>query len=370
MFVSIGCCFLGYDGTKIRIVVELSKFSVIFCMKEPCQSGYIVPLPCALFGFYCYFCGGKIQGMQSERYTDYATFLARHFTTKVQKLSVNAGFTCPNRDGRLGRGGCTYCNNASFTPGYCAGGEDVRQQLERGKAFFGKKYPEMKYLAYFQSYTNTYDTPERLAGFYEEALSVPDVVGLVVGTRPDCMPEAVLDRLAEMARRSFVLVEYGVETTDNATLRRINRGHTFECAAQAVERTAARGIPVGAHLILGLPGETREAMVERAGEMSRLPLDTLKLHQLQILRGTRMAVEFERSPEDFVSFTAESYAGTVVDFLERLRPDMAVERFTSQSPRDLLVWPDWGLKNYEFTALVKRELERRDTRQGRLWTAS
>lgn len=282
---------------------------------------------------------------------------------------MNAGFTCPNRDGRLGRGGCTYCNNGSFTPDYCAGGDDVCRQLEIGKSFFGKKYPDMKYLAYFQSYTNTYDTPEYLRELYARALSVPDVVGLVVGTRPDCMPDDVLDCLADLAHQSFVLVEYGVETTDDVTLGRVNRGHTYACAVDAIERTAARGISVGAHLIFGLPGETREQMVARADEISRLPLDTLKLHQLQVLKGTRMAAEFAARPADFVPFTAVTYAETVADFLERLRPDIAVERFTSQSPRGLLVWPDWGLKNYEFAALVRRELDTRNTCQGRLWVA-
>lgn len=305
--------------------------------------------------------------MQTKRYCDFSTFLSRYFSVKTQKISVNAGFTCPNRDGRIGRGGCTYCNNRSFSPAYCDAGGDVRRQLEAGKAFFGRKYPQAKYLAYFQTYTNTYADAGRLMALYEEALSVPDVVGLVVGTRPDCVPDEVLDELARLARQCFVLLEYGVETTDDRTLRRINRGHTYACAADAVKRTAERGIAVGAHLILGLPGETRMQMVERADEISRLPLDTLKLHQLQVLSGTRMAEEFATAPDDFVPFTVQTYAATVVDFLERLRPDVAVERFASQSPRDLLVWPDWGMKNYEFTEVVKRELERRDTRQGRLW---
>lgn len=318
--------------------------------------------------FIAIFASGKAQTMQTKRYRDFSTFLSRYFPVKTQKISVDAGFTCPNRDGTVGRGGCTYCNNRSFSPAYCGAGASVSRQLEEGKAFFGRKYPQMKYLAYFQSYTNTYAGAERLMALYEEALSVPDVVGLVVGTRPDCVPDEVLDRLAGLARRHFVLLEYGMETTDDRTLRRINRGHTYACAADAVRRTAARGIAVGAHLILGLPGETRAEMAERAAEVSRLPLDTLKLHQLQVLSGTRMAEEFAAVPDDFVPFTAQTYAETVVDFLERLRPDMAVERFTSQSPRDLLVWPDWGLKNYEFTELVKREMERRDTWQGRLWT--
>ncbi len=301
-----------------------------------------------------------------ERYTPLSGFLSKHFEGKVQKISVNAGFTCPNRDGRVGRGGCTYCNNHTFNPDYCAQKGDVASQLEEGKAFFRRKYPEMRYLAYFQAYTNTYGELSRLRELYEEALGVEDVVGIVVATRPDCVSDELLDYLAALSRRTFVLVEYGVESANDETLRRINRGHDFACSCDAICRTAARGISVGAHVILGLPGEDRDELLRQAEKMSRLPLNTLKLHQLQLVRGTRMAREYEERPEDFHLYTAEEYADLVVDYLERLQPSIVVERFTSQSPKDLLIAPDWGMKNFEFVELVKRRLRERDTWQGRL----
>lgn len=306
---------------------------------------------------------------ENSLYTPFSTFLNRYFSCKVQKISVDAGFTCPNRDGTLGVGGCTYCNNRTFNPGYCRELPSVTSQLEEGKSFFARKYPEIKYLAYFQAYTNTYAEVERLRTLYEEALSVSDVVGLVIGTRPDCMSDDLLNYLAELHHRSFVLVEYGVESTLERTLLRIHRGHTFACSAEAIRRTAQAGIPVGAHMILGLPGECREEMVAQADVLSQLPLDTLKLHQLQLIRGTRMAREYDECPADFHLYEAEEYAELVVDFLERLRPDIVVERFASQSPVDLLIAPAWGLKNYEFTELVKRSLRRRATYQGRLFVS-
>ena len=232
-------------------------------------------------------------------YNDLSGFLAMHFPCKVQKISINAGFTCPNRDGSVGYGGCTYCNNQTFNPAYCHTGKSVTQQLEEGKRFFVRKYPEMKYLAYFQAYTNTYGELEELKRKYEEALMVEDVVGLVIGTRPDCMPISLLDYLEELGKHIFVLVEYGIESTDDETLRRINRGHTFAVSAEAVRKTAERGILVGGHIILGLPGEKREMLIGQAGVLSQLPLTTLKLHQLQLIKGTRMASEYVKDPEAF-----------------------------------------------------------------------
>lgn len=297
--------------------------------------------------------------MATDLYTDFSRFLTRYFPVKVQKLTVNAGFTCPNRDGRVGWGGCTYCNNQTFHPNYSADPRSVTQQLEDGKRFFARKYPEMDYLAYFQAFTNTYGRLDRLREVYEEALRVESVRGLVIGTRPDCVPDALLDYLAEVHRRKFVLLEYGVESTLDSTLQRIRRGHDFACAADAIRRTADRGIPVGVHLILGLPGESREQMLHHAEVLSTLPVDTLKLHQLQIVRGTAMAREYAEHPEHFHLFDVDEYALLVVDFLRRLRPDIAVERFTSQSPRDLLIAPDWGIRNYEFVEKVKRILRSR-----------
>ena len=298
-------------------------------------------------------------------YNDFSTFLKRYFPGKVQKISLNAGFTCPNRDGAKGYGGCTYCNNQTFNPEYCRTDKSIALQLEEGKRFFAKKYPEMKYLAYFQAYTNTYDELESLRRKYEEALAVDDVVGLVIGTRPDCMPDDLLDYLAGQKERVFVLVEYGIESTCDETLRRINRGHTWADTVETVRRTAERGILCGGHVILGLPGETRTDIVKQAADISALPLTTLKLHQLQLIRGTRMAREYEEKPEDFHLFDVDEYLGLVIDYVERLRPDIVLERFLSQSPKELLLAPDWGLKNYEFNHLLAKRMRELDAYQGK-----
>ena len=304
--------------------------------------------------------------MNNEKlYNDLSAFLAGHFTCKVQKISLNAGFTCPNRDGTVGHGGCTYCNNQTFNPAYCKTEKTVTEQLEEGKRFFARKYPDMKFLAYFQAYTNTYAELEELKRKYEEALAVPDVVGLVIGTRPDCMPEALLDYLEELNKRTFLIVEYGVESTDNDTLKRINRGHTFEVAAEAIRRSAARGIRVGAHIILGLPGEERDTLVAQAGIISSLPLTTLKLHQLQLIKGTRMAAEYAENPSGFHLYSADEYIDLVIDYVEHVRPDLVLERFISQSPKELLIAPDWGLKNHEFTDKVKKRMRERNAWQGK-----
>ena len=250
------------------------------------------------------------------RYNDFSGFLARMFPFKVQKISVNAGFTCPNRDGSKGYGGCSYCNNQTFNPAYCRTEKSVSQQLEEGKAFFARKYPEMKYLAYFQAYTNTYAELEELKRMYEEALSVEGVVGIVIGTRPDCMPDSLLDYLVELNKRTFLLVEYGIESTNDETLRRINRGHDFACTADAVRRTASRGILTGGHVILGLPGEGKEELMAQAEALSELPLTTLKLHQLQLIRGTRMALEYAKEPDSFHLYSADEYIDLVIDYIE------------------------------------------------------
>ncbi|MDH6314091.1 radical SAM protein (TIGR01212 family) [Parabacteroides sp. PFB2-10] len=305
---------------------------------------------------------------EEKRYRDFGDFLREFFPFKVQKISVNAGFTCPNRDGTKGVGGCTYCNNQTFSPDYCHTEKSVREQLEEGIAFFSRKYPEMKYLAYFQAYTNTYDELETLKRKYEEALAFPDVVGLIIGTRPDCMPDELLNYLAELSKHTFVMVEYGVESTLDRTLERINRGHSWEESKEAIRRTADRGIYTGAHLILGLPGEEREEILHHADLLSNLPLTTIKLHQLQLIRQTRMGREYMEHPERFLLYTAEEYVELVIDFIERLNPSFVVERFVSQSPKELLIAPDWGWKNYQFTAKVNRRLEERNTWQGRLFS--
>jgi radical SAM protein (TIGR01212 family) len=302
-----------------------------------------------------------------QRYNEFGPWLKAQLGAKVQKISLNAGFTCPNRDGSVGVGGCTYCNNQTFNPEYCKTEKTVVQQLEEGKRFFARKYPEMKYLAYFQAYTNTYAGLEELRCKYEDALSVDGVVGLVIGTRPDCMPEALLDYLSELNDRTFVLVEYGIESTYDRTLQRINRGHDYASVVDAVTRTAQRGIFTGGHVILGLPGETHDDIIKEAEMLSELPLTTLKLHQLQLIRGTRMAEEYFASPEDFHLYTADEYIDLVIDFVEHLRPDIVLERFVSQSPSSLLAVPGWGLKNYEFVDKVRKRMDELNACQGRLY---
>lgn len=306
-------------------------------------------------------------GEDTFYYNDFGTYLRGQLGFKVQKITIDAGFTCPNRDGTVGRGGCTYCNNQSFNPAYCHRHLSVKQQMTEGISFFARKYPEMKYLAYFQAYTNTYASLDNLRRLYEEALSVEGCVGIVIGTRPDCMPDELLQYLSNLRRNTFVLVEYGIESTDDATLLRINRGHNFACAAAAVQRTAQADIPVGAHIILGLPGEPRHTLALQAQRLSSLPLTTLKLHQLQVVKGTRMAVEYMENPGEFHLFALNEYVDAVVDYVERLRPDIVLERFASQSPKELLLAPDWGIKNHELVDKIKRRMRERNTWQGRLY---
>lgn len=302
-------------------------------------------------------------------YKSYGAWMKNRFGCKVQKISIDAGFSCPNRDGKIGRGGCIYCNNATFNPDYCTNTagrvsqeerillttENIKSQLEKGKEFFSRKYPEMKYIAYFQSYTNTYDDIEALKQMYEAALSVPDVVGISIATRPDCVSDELLDYLKELSHRTFLTMEYGVESLNDKTLKIINRGHTSECSINIIRNTHARGIIVCAHLILGLPGESREEILRQEEIVNSLPIDFLKLHQLQITKGTIL----EHRP-DLISqctlYTPEEYIDLVVEYLSRLRSDIIIERFTSQSPAELLVAPRWGLKNYEFTNLLNKRL--------------
>lgn len=288
------------------------------------------------------------------KYVEFGPWLQSELGCKVQKISVNAGMTCPNRDGTLGTGGCTFCNNQTFNPAYCRTEKSVTQQLEEGKQFFARKYPAMKYLAYFQAYTNTYAELDRLVSLYEEALRVPDVVGLVIGTRPDCMPDNLLDYLEELNRRTFLIVEYGVESANDETLLRINRGHTFRQSCEAIRRTAERGIRVGAHVILGFPWEPFDELMRQAEEIGRLPLTTLKLHQLQIIRGTQLAREYAEHP--WAVPTAEEYIDLVLHYISRLPYGLVMERFVSQSPPEMVIAPQWGLKNHEFANLLRNRM--------------
>jgi len=302
-----------------------------------------------------------------KRYNDFPTYFRNKFSERVQKVSVDAGFTCPNRDGTKGKGGCTYCNNKTFKPTYCNLEKSVTQQIQQGVDFFSKKYKAMRFLAYFQAYTNTYAPLEDLKRLYEEALQHPKIVGLVISTRPDTIDEELLDYLAELSQRTYVMVEFGVESHLDKSLKLINRGHTFADSVWALEQTAQRGINNCAHLILGLPGENRNDWLEQAKIISQLPVKNLKLHQLQIHKGTVLEKQYREKPEQFHLFSAEEYIELVVDYLELLHPEIIVERFISQAPPEMLLAPKWGLKNFEFVAKVEKRLAQRDTWQGRLY---
>ncbi len=290
-----------------------------------------------------------------QYYHDFGTWIRNQLPFRVQKISIDAGFTCPNRDGRIGIGGCIFCDNKSFNPSYCNHTKSVTEQLEDGKRFFAKKYPDMKYLAYFQAYTNTYDAVDKLKELYEEALKVEDVVGIVIGTRPDCVSSELLDYLEELNKRTFLIVEYGIESCNDDTLRFINRGHDFACTRKAVEETAQRGIYVGGHVIMGLPGEDAAESLRQAPIISSLPLTMLKIHQMQIIKGTRLAKIYKEQP--FHLYTVEEYIDLITKYIGLLRSDLVLERFVTQSPPEMLIAPKWGLKNYEFTNLLNNKLK-------------
>ncbi len=302
----------------------------------------------------------------AEYYRDFSQFLATLFPGKMQKIAVNAGFTCPNRDGTKGRGGCTYCNNQTFNPAYCAPSLNVTEQLEEGKKFFARKYPNMRYLAYFQAYTNAHGDVKRLLELYNEALAVDKVDGLIIGTRPDCMPDELLTQLAELHKSHWIMIEYGAETAHNNTLDFINRCHSWEDTTDAVMRTHNAGIPCGLHLILGLPGEDESMILDTIKQVSRLPLDTIKLHQLQLVRGTRMAKDIEDGLYNVTHFSVEEYISLCCKVIQLTSPSIAIERFVSQSPDNLLISPRWGLKNYEFTNLLNNAIKKLGVKQGEL----
>jgi uncharacterized protein len=304
----------------------------------------------------------------SRPFNDLSGYLKGKFGTRVQKLSIDAGFTCPNRDGSKGTGGCTFCNNKSFNPGYCSPELSISQQIEKGMAFFSARYPDIRYLAYFQAYTNTYASIEHLASLYEEALACPGIAGIVVGTRPDCISVNLLDYFHDLSKRTYVSLEYGVESTLDQTLIRINRGHDYQSCVEAIRLTAERGIHTGAHLILGLPGENMNDMLDHSRKLGKLPLNMLKIHQLQIIRGTKMEAEYHNSPNDFLFFTADEYIDLVIKFLELLNPVIIVERFASASPPGLIAGKRWGLKNFEIVARIEKEMQTRKTWQGRLFS--
>lgn len=287
---------------------------------------------------------------------------------RVQKVSVDAGFTCPNRDGSKGIGGCTFCNNDGFTPSYLRDDKDISRQIETGLDFFSRRYPNTRYfVAYFQAYSNTYAPVDQLRKVYEAALAHPKIDGLVIGTRPDCVPDDVLDYLAELSRRKVIELELGIESCDDATLTRVNRGHDFAAAEDAIRRAATRGLQVAAHIMFDLPGESRESMLAGAAKLSALPLNSLKLHQLQVIKHTVLANQWRRDPGSLPIMSPQAYFERVVDFLERLSPDIAIQRIGSEVPPSLKLAPDWNMRLHELLPHVEALLLARDTWQGRLY---
>lgn len=295
----------------------------------------------------------------AENYKDFGDYMAEKFPgIKVQKISVNAGFSCPNRDGTIGRGGCIYCDNSSFTPGYCFSNESISSQLNAGKAFFARKYPKMKYLAYFQSFSNTFGRPvEELELMYREAMNVEDVVGVIIGTRPDTLPQETVGMLGRLNKEMPVIVEIGAETCHDATLELISRGHSWRDVEDAVKRLHEAGLSTGLHLIAGLPGETPEMMLETVRKGVALPIDSIKLHHLQILRNTRLAQLWESGKLSVEQFTVEKYIDLCIKIINLVPRKIAIERFLASSPPDKVLSPHWGLKNYEFTNLLKNKLK-------------
>lgn len=301
-------------------------------------------------------------------FRDLTSYYAEKFDAKIQKIALNVGFSCPNRDGSKGWGGCTYCNNASFSPTYVDKSRSLMEQMERGIAFHDLKKGSRKYLAYFQSYTNTYSDPKTLKEMYDAVLELPNVVGLVVGTRPDCAPDEILQLLAEYARTYYVAIEFGVESTLNRTLESVNRCHSYEDSVRAITRANAYGLEVGAHLILGLPGESEEAMLGHASALSQLPVSFLKIHHLQIVKGTIMAHQYQKNPELFELFNFEYYLKFVARFLSELRPEIVIERVASTAPRELLIAPKWdGLRNSDIAQRLTHYMLREHLWQGKYW---
>ena len=302
-----------------------------------------------------------------RRFNSYSRYFTKQFGGRVQKISIDAGFSCPNRDGRISTGGCTFCSNEAFNPSYCRPEKSIKQQIEEGIEFHQRRYRRAnKYLAYFQPFSNTYKPIEELKNIYEQALEVSEIVGIVIGTRPDLVDNGILQLLNEIQETHYVMLEYGVESVYDETLRRINRGHDFATAEKAIQLTAHYGIPCGAHFIFGLPGESKETMLRAAEVISHLPLTTVKFHQLQIFKGTKMAEEYIQHPEHFHLFDLEEYIDFVVDFAERLNPDIVIERFAGEVPPRFLVSEPWMKLRYdEVLAKIEKRMEERDTWQGK-----
>ncbi len=307
-------------------------------------------------------------GFSGHRYHAYNDWARREYGGRLQKVSIDAGFTCPNRDGLLGVGGCTFCNNEGFSPSYLREQRDILTQIDTGIEFMARRYPRTKgYLAYFQSYSNTYDDLDALKRTYDIALAHPKIEGIVIGTRPDCLPDETLDYLAELSTRRLVELEIGIESCNDEVLRECLRGHDFACTRDAIGRAAGRGLFITGHLLLGLPLETRDSLIDGARALAGLPLDALKFHQLQIVRGTRLANQYRANPESVWLLDPETYLDAVIDMLEHLPPSIKIQRLGSEVPPNVLVSPDWGMRLHKFPALLEARLQARETWQGRLF---
>ncbi len=299
------------------------------------------------------------------RYNSFGTYLKRVFGSRVYKVNVDAGFTCPNRDGTVGYGGCIYCNNDSFRPSACRSVKPLREQIREGISYIKRRYSADRFIVYFQPYTNTYAPVDRLRELYLTALEEPSVVGLAIGTRPDCIDEEKLQFLESLAQRYFILVEYGLQSIYDETLRFINRGHDYATFLRALEATRDRGIHIGAHIIVGFPTETREQMLHMAEVISELPIGFLKIHQLQVVKDTLLERIYRETP--FHIFDYEEYLEFLVEFLERLSPQIVIQRLFATAPDEILIAPKWGKHRQEILRDVERYLEERDTYQGRLY---
>jgi len=312
--------------------------------------------------------------LDNRRFNSYSSYMKKEFGSRVQKISIDAGFSCPNRDGTISTGGCTFCRNDAFNPSYCRPEKSIRQQIEEGIEFHRRRYRRAtSYLAYFQAFTNTHKPIDELEKLYREALSVPDIIGLVIGTRPDCINKEILEMLRSiiMPIRPIgpirpIIIELGVESPYDTTLSRINRGHTFATARQAIELVHSYGFPCGAHLIFGLPGESRDMMLHTADIISELPLTSVKFHQLQIFKDTTMADEYLADPSEFHLFDLNDYIEFVIDFIERLNPNIVIERFAGEVPPRYLVSKPWlSLRYDQVLSLIERRLLDRNSYQGK-----
>ena len=299
----------------------------------------------------------------TRQYHAFGPYMKDLYGQPVYKVNVDAGFTCPNRDGTVASGGCIYCNNDSFRPEACTSAETVRTQIRRGIPYLRSRYGAEKFIVYFQPYTNTYASVEVLEQLYREALDNPGVVGLAIGTRPDCIDAEKIALLEQLAKDHFVLVEYGLQSIYDKTLEFINRGHTYECFLDSLAMTVGRGIRIGAHMILGFPTETREEILNTADELSRLPIEFLKIHQLQVVKNTALADLYAAKP--FPTFGYQEWIELLADFLERLSPHIVLQRLFAAAPDDILIAPIWNKTRSELLLDLDAYMQQQGSFQGK-----